>query len=65
MYPHFPYRVEPQGYYYFRPYNWFHIPAHQGQVQAYGGDPRHPYANTLFRDVYRAAEQEAVPLPVP
>lgn len=55
---HFPYVAEPKNYYYFRPYNWFHIPEQQREVTSYGGDTRHPYANDLFREVYEAIEAE-------
>jgi hypothetical protein len=49
---HFPYIAEPKFYYYFRPYNWFHIPVQQDDVRAFGGDPRHPYDNRIFQSVY-------------
>lgn len=49
---HYPYFAEPKFYYYFRPYNWFHIPVQQDDVRAFGGDPRHPYDNRIFKSVY-------------
>lgn len=49
---HHPYFAEPKFYYYFRPYNWFHIPVQQDDVRAFGGDPRHPYDNRIFKSVY-------------
>jgi hypothetical protein len=65
---HIPYLAEPKFYYYFRPYQWFHIPVQQGDVQAFGGDPRHPYDNRIFQSVYQnlhfdtpAPEQVAPP----
>ncbi|MEX0819630.1 MAG: hypothetical protein WD070_08545 [Pirellulaceae bacterium] len=56
---HFPYVAEPKNYYYFRPYNWFHIADQQREVTSYGGDTRHPYANDLFQEVYEAIEAES------
>ena len=52
MTPHIPYRAHPKNYYYFRPYNYFHIEQQQREVLNYGGDARHPYANKLFQRVY-------------
>jgi hypothetical protein len=52
MPPHTPYRALPAEYYYFRPYNILHIPAHQEEVITYGEDPRMPYANRVFDDIY-------------
>jgi hypothetical protein len=49
---HYIYFAEPKFYYYFRPYNWFHIPVQQDDVRAFGGDPRHPYDNRIFQSVY-------------
>lgn len=49
---HHYYFAEPKFYYYFRPYNWFHIPVQQDDVRAFGGDPRHPYDNRVFKSVY-------------
>lgn len=49
---HYMYYAEPKFYYYFRPYNWFHIPVQQDDVRAFGGDPRHPYDNRIFKSVY-------------
>jgi hypothetical protein len=37
-------------YYYFRPYNWFHIPDHQQEAANYNGDPRNPYDNRVVFD---------------
>ncbi len=40
-------------YYYYRPYNWFHIPAQQAEVANYDGDPRNPYDNRpVFDGLY-------------
>ncbi len=40
------------GYYYFRPYNHRHVAEQQQTVAKWGGDPRNPYANEVFRQVY-------------
>jgi hypothetical protein len=58
MPPHTPYRALPAEYYYFRPYNIAHIPPHQEEVVLYGEDPRLPYANTVFDDIYAGLEDE-------
>jgi len=50
---HLAYIAEPKFYYYFRPYNWFHIPVQQDDVRAFGGDPRDPYDNRMFQNVYQ------------
>ncbi|MDA1051391.1 MAG: hypothetical protein O3C40_13045 [Planctomycetota bacterium] len=49
---HIPYRSHPHNFYYFRPYNYFHIEEQQREVMYYGGNPRHPYANKVFQRVY-------------
>jgi len=58
MTQHLPYVAAPKNYYYFRPYNWFHILDQQKEVALYGGDPRHPYANDLFEEVYQQIEAD-------
>jgi len=55
---HHPYYTCPQSYYYFRPYNGFHIPPQQAVAASFGEDPRLPYANTLFRNLYNELEIE-------
>ncbi len=57
MPPHYAYYPPLHGYYYFRPYNHAHIPQQQQLVEYWGGDPRNPYANEVFKRVY--AEYEA------
>ena len=37
-------------YYYFRPYNWFHISEQQQEAANYNGDPRNPYDNRVVFD---------------
>jgi hypothetical protein len=54
------------GYYYFRPYHHSHIAAHQAVVAGWGGDPRNPYSNAIYRAVYAASGQgQDAPLPIP
>ena len=53
MVPHAAYFPELHGYYYFRPYHFSHIRLHQEFVSSFGEDPRAPYANTVFQQVYR------------
>lgn len=51
--PHFPYTPCGSTYYYFRPYNWFHIPAQQAEAANYDSDPRNPYDNrVVFEGLY-------------
>jgi hypothetical protein len=49
---HYPYFPEMHGYYYFRPYNYVHVPQQQEFVGSYGGDRRDPYSNELFKVIY-------------
>ena len=57
MTQHIPYVAEPKNYYYFRPYNWFHIPDQQAEAAIYGTDPRNPYDNrVVFDDLYEGLE---------
>lgn len=58
--PHIPYRALPADNYYFRPYNYTDIPEHQGEVVIYGEDPRLPYANRVFDDIYEGLEEQDV-----
>jgi hypothetical protein len=48
--PHYPYTPYGTTYYYFRPYNWFHIPTQQAEAAHYDGDPRNPYDNRVVFD---------------
>ncbi len=52
MTQHVPYLARPKNYYYFRPYQYFHIAEHQREVTLYGENPKEPYANRLFKRVY-------------
>ena len=59
LHPHTPYVAQPKVYYYFRPYQWRHVLQQQESVMSYGGDPRHPYANTEFLGIYEGLETPA------
>ena len=47
---HIPYCNYGSTYYYFRPYNWFHISDQQAEAANYNGDPRNPYDNRVVFD---------------
>jgi hypothetical protein len=54
---HVPYIAVPKNYYYFRPYNWFHIPTQQIEANHYGADPRNVYDNrVVFEGLYEGLE---------
>jgi len=55
---HHPYYARPQSYYYFRPYNYFHIPLQQAEAASWGGDPRLPYDNSIFKNIYNELQIE-------
>ncbi len=40
---HMAYFPDSHGYYYFKPYNFQHLPQHQQFVASFGGDTRNPY----------------------
>jgi hypothetical protein len=70
MFPHYSYYPPMHGYYYFRPYHHCHIARHQSLVSCWGGDPRNPYSNEIFKAVSGASEpvQEeplSIPTPIP
>jgi hypothetical protein len=56
MIPHIAYINPMKSYYYFRPYQAFHVREQQNEVVTYGGDPRAPYANLMFRSIYPELE---------
>jgi len=61
---HYPYYPPLHGYYYFCPYHYSHVPAHQDFAGRIGIDPRNPYANDFFKMVYaeyRASQFRADP----
>ena len=49
---HYAYYPPMHGYYYFHPYHYSHVPAHQDFAGRIGIDPRNPYANDFFKTVY-------------
>lgn len=50
MPPHYPYQSSGHGYYYFRPYNYQHVLAHQ--ENPIGSESHAPYTTTLFEPIY-------------
>jgi len=50
MPPHYPYEPCGHGYYYYRPYNYQHLLAHQ--ANPLGSESHAPYTTTLFESVY-------------
>lgn len=54
--PNFGYTAWPKTYYYFRPYQHFHVPMQQRQALEWGAEPGLPYSNAIFQDVYKAIE---------
>jgi len=56
LYPHYAYPPEHGGYYYFRPYNYTNVLAHQQTVTLWGGDARNPYSRAMFVPVYEQFE---------
>lgn len=57
---HMPYYAEPSTYYYFRPYNYFHIPLIQQEAVLHGATTQNPYDTDLFEEVYRDFEVQTV-----
>jgi len=68
---HHRYFPRSHGYYYFRPYNYHSIQFHRDAVTRYGGDPRNPYSNRVFKDIYAefdlvdGEDVPALPTPAP
>jgi hypothetical protein len=52
MFPHYPYYPANHGYYYFRPYNFTHVPAQKEIALILGEDPAAPYGTTAFDRLY-------------
>lgn len=50
---HMPHFGTTHGYYYFRPYHVMHVFSQQELATRWGGDPRNPYDNTMFQNVYQ------------
>ncbi|MEW4490026.1 hypothetical protein AB1L42_18225 [Thalassoglobus sp. JC818] len=52
MYPHYPYRPEHHGYYYFRPYNYVNVLEQRETGLRLGENRNHPYSTEVFDEVY-------------
>jgi len=52
MNPHYPYPARIHGYYYFRPYNYTNVLEDIEMITTLGGDPRYPYATSMFEGIY-------------
>lgn len=52
LYPHFAYRPESHGYYYFRPYNWMHYDQHRQALP--GTDWKFPHSNKPFASIEKS-----------
>ncbi|MBA4018544.1 MAG: hypothetical protein C0483_15370 [Pirellula sp.] len=50
---HMPHFGTTHGYYYFRPYHVMHVFSQQELATRWNGDPRNPYDNTMFQNVYQ------------
>ncbi|UUO07980.1 hypothetical protein M4951_06600 [Blastopirellula sp. J2-11] len=61
MRQHFPYEATPHFYYYFRPYNAAQIGPQQVVAEAWVANPRLPYANGVFDEVYREFDAKFAP----
>jgi hypothetical protein len=59
MIPHYAYPSPWDRNYYFRPYNYFHVPQLQQTVAGWGQDPRNISDNRFFKAIYEKAEAEA------
>jgi hypothetical protein len=58
---HYAYLPPVPGWYYFRPYSLEQQRAQQRAVQVWGGDPRNPYSNVEFQQVYPRVEGRPAP----
>jgi len=65
MYPHLPYHTASMRYYYFRPYNYMHIPIQQAEAVSVGIPASQPYSNSIFQRVYAEVEAGTYPETVP
>ncbi|EAQ80152.1 hypothetical protein DSM3645_19188 [Blastopirellula marina DSM 3645] len=61
MRQHFPYDATPHFYYYFRPYNAAQIAPQQAVAESWVANPRLPYANGVFDEVYREFDAKFAP----
>ncbi|MCL4207223.1 MAG: hypothetical protein KJ000_32480 [Pirellulaceae bacterium] len=53
---HLMYHPTQHGYYYFIPYNHRTVLQQKLAVARYGGDPRNPYDNSMFQNIYEGLE---------
>jgi hypothetical protein len=60
---HIPYYPPAHGNYYFRPYSVAQLARQQAMVVSWGGDPRNPYSNEIFRQVYAEMDTETIAAP--
>lgn len=65
MGPHIPYETANMRYYYFRPYNYMHIPIQQAEAVSVGIPASLPYSNSIFQRVYAEIEAGVIPEAVP
>ncbi|TWT39618.1 hypothetical protein [Blastopirellula retiformator] len=61
MRQHFPYEASPHFYYYFRPYNAAMIAPQQVVAEQWVANPRLPYSNDVFEEVYRDFDAKFAP----
>ena len=48
-------------YYYFRPYSHTHLSVQKDKAVSYGANPRAPYSNAIFRQVYETVSPQFLP----
>lgn len=60
MVQHLAYPPEAHGWYYFRPYNFGQLRDLQEATSSWGGDPRNPYADDIFRQVYSQSASKPI-----
>ncbi len=60
---HIPYYPPAHGNYYFRPYSVAQLARQQAMVVSWGGDPRNPYSNAIFKQVYAEMGMETIEVP--
>jgi hypothetical protein len=65
MPPHYPYQPAYHGYYYFRPYNYTAVAAHQEAAVQMGLDPRMPYSVANFQRIYAKCPMQFSPTQAP
>lgn len=61
MRQHFAYEATPHFYYYFRPYNAAQIGPQQAVAESWVANPRTPYSNDVFDEVYRGFDAKFAP----